>query len=558
MTLKFGRASTLDITAGLTAVFGILTLSSTLFALLHLRDARIVLADAHFTVIAGISLIYLSMLLRRGKRNAWMVSVAAFVFVLARNLRHFGFDDEISRHYALLVLTNLLLPTVVLALLLIYRKNFIARSEPLNFRIALRRTAIVLAVAFLYGVVGFQLFDHNDFHQEISSVAAAHYTIDQFGLTTNDRPQTYSRRAVFFVDSLASISLASLAYVALAFFSPVRFRLIHRRQDYADAASLVANQALSSEDFFKLWPRDKAYFFNRDRSAMIAYHVSRRVAMCVGDPLGGKRPAADLMGDFLDFCQTNDWRPALIHTDKSMLSLYSRLGMESQKIGEEALVDTTHFVSEVAGNKYFRNIRNRFTKQGYSFEVLEAPFNDHVLSALRRISDDWLSRPGRAERGFMLGYYTKEYMQKCRLAVVKDGSGEIKAFLNQVPDCKTGEANYDFLRHSSDSPSNINDFLMMNFIGSLMNDGYKKLNMGLCPLSGLENQSDEDRNLVDSVLRFAYANGGRFYSFEGLKRFKSKYEPDWEDRYIVYGGGLAGFGMTMNALLKAMTNVPRR
>lgn len=344
----------LEIVAALTAVAGLFTLSSTLFALLHFRGARLVIADAHLTLISGISLIYLAATLRRGKRNAWLVSLVVFALLLVRNIRHFGFD-EVSPHYAALALTNLIFPVTVLTALIVFRGRYRVKSGALTFRIAFRRGLIILAIAFLYGAIGFQLFDHHDFHQEIGPLQAAHYTIDQFGLTTNNQPTAYTRRAVFFVDSLASVSVASLAYVAIAFFAPVRFRLTHRRQDYEDAGQIVNRRARSSEDFFKLWPRDKVYFFNRSRSAVIAYRVTRGVALSVGDPLGKLADRPRQLADFLELCRTNDWRPAFIHTDSASLKLYKSYGLEAQKIGEEALVDIKHFVNNVARNKYFRN-----------------------------------------------------------------------------------------------------------------------------------------------------------------------------------------------------------
>ena len=76
--------------------------------------------------------------------------------------------------------------------------------------------------------------------------------------------------------------------------------------------------------------------------------------------------------------------------------------------------------------------------------------------------------------------------------------------------------------------------------------------MGLSPLAGLEKANDSASRLLNGFLGFAYANGNRFYSFHGLKRFKTKYEPDWESRYIVYRGGLRGFTKTINSLMFAM------
>ncbi len=77
--------------------------------------------------------------------------------------------------------------------------------------------------------------------------------------------------------------------------------------------------------------------------------------------------------------------------------------------------------------------------------------------------------------------------------------------------------------------------------------------MGLSPLVGIDEAKTSDFSLITSLLKVVYANGNRFYSFQGLFRFKSKFEPKWRNRYVVYrGSSFSGFVKTMNSLVKAM------
>src|SRR5581483_4545767 len=112
--------------------------------------------------------------------------------------------------------------------------------------------------------------------------------------------------------------------------------------------------------------------------------------------------------------------------------------------------------------------------------------------------------------------------------------------------------NFDFLRHADGAPGNINDFLMLNYIEQLNSHNIGRLNMGLSALAGLEDSQADTSPLLNSFLSFIYESGDRFFAFRGLNRFKSKYQPEWQDRFVVYRGGLAGFGRTMNALMRAM------
>lgn len=546
------QSRALQAIAALVFLSGILTIVSVLFAELPRRGGLLVSADAHVTLLTGLTFIYLASLLRRGKRSAWFAALPIYGYIVVRNFRHYVFDLPSTHFHPLPILLNLLVPFGALIGLIIYRNRFTVKSQVRNSALAARRALLVLLVAFLFGLAGFQLMDKPDFHQEISVTASAHYVVDQFGLTTDKQLVPYSRRAKLFLDSLAVVSLGSLFYVAVSFFNPIRFRLVHHDRDYQDMARLLGTYPGNSEDFFKLWPHDKAYFFTGGRRAGLAYRVTGGVALCAADPVGDPGSFPGLLADFADYCYLNDWEPAFIHTMQTHANIYKRHGFERQKIGEEAVVDLTHFITHVKPTKYFRHIMHKFDGQAYTTELLKPPHSPAVLHQLKQISDDWLKVPGRTERGFLMGYYTPDYLQQCQIMVARDSNKQLQAFINLLPVIDPEEANFDLLRHRQGSPGNINDFLLVGLIDHLHQKGFKRLNLGLCPLSGLDANGPESSGAVDSVLRFVYANGNRFYSFQGLRRFKAKYEPSWRSRFIVYKGGLAGFTRTLNALRRAL------
>jgi phosphatidylglycerol lysyltransferase len=200
---------------------------------------------------------------------------------------------------------------------------------------------------------------------------------------------------------------------------------------------------------------------------------------------------------------------------------------------------------------------NKFKNQDYSYELLSPPHHKAVLERLKVISDEWLSKGGRSERGFGMGYYTDEYAQMCQMAVARDGAGTIQAFMNLVPasNFDKQEGTYDMIRQTNNSLSNVVDYLIINVMEGLQKDGYKRFNMGLSPLAGLDETESEERTILDNVLKFAYSNGDPFFSFSGLHKFKSKYEPEWQDRYLGFKGGVRGFSRSMTALTRCMSKV---
>lgn len=531
---------------GLLLVIGTLREQLALHGHFHLGDVQV-----GVPLIAGLTLLYLSASLLRQKQTAWALVLGVYLFVLGE-----AFDDVFTpnlsaRAVVARLLRGIVLPLIVITGLFIWRKYYTVKSDLQTFRQSLSIIIVVLLVALMYGVGGFLLMDKHDFHQEIGLPQAIHQTVDQFGLTTKQlHPYTY--RAKLFLDSLSVISIGAVAYALISLFQPLKARFADQVHNRETTRQLLSDHPASSEDFFKLWPHDKLYFLNDQHTAGLALHVYHGVALVVGDPAGDARAFSDLLSRFDSVCYVNDWTPAFIHTEARLNELYERHGFSVQKIGEEAVLDLEHFQESVATNKYFRHIRNKFDKQGYTLEVLQPPHNAAIIERLADISRDWLSKPGREERGFMMGYFTPAYMQQGQLMVARDAAGTIQAFINQIPSFDQEEANFDLLRYVSGSPTNLNDYLLLHFIRYAKEQGFKRLNLGLCPLTGLDKKDDENSSVIDSALRFAYANGDRFYSFTGLQRFKAKYEPQWSDRFVVYRGGIRGFTRNANALNRAM------
>ncbi len=529
------------------AVHGVVIMITALEDQLHVHFSRFAVHANGYVfslpMFLGLSLVYVAMLLRRRKHTAWLTALGVYGVILALTIVQMA----VSHHFgAVRALRGVVLPLVAISLLLYFKNDFRVRSDVRSFASAARFSALILAVALLYGVTGFLLLDKRDFHSDISVWGAVQRTVDQFGWTTEQAIVPHTRRAHLFVDSLRVVSVAAVGYAALALFQPIKGRLVDQTSQRELARELLQKHHGNSEDFFKLWPEDKHYFFNLSHTAGVAYGVRNGVALVAGDPFGDPQHFDQLLSNFDDFCRINDWRSAYIHIEPKYEQMYRDHGYGLQKLGEEAILHLDHFQDNIQGQKYFRQIRNKFTKQGFTTEMFQPPHNSALLARLQTISDEWLTKPGREERTFMLGYYSSEYMQHCPVMVLRDAVGTIQAFINQVPSFDPDEANYDLLRYTSGALGNANDFLLMEFIAHLHQQGFKRLNLGLCMFAGVG--SEEERTLIDNALRLLYAKGDRFYSFSGLHRFKAKYEPEWSSRYIAYRGGISRFTRVATAL----------
>jgi len=218
------------------------------------------------------------------------------------------------------------------------------------------------------------------------------------------------------------------------------------------------------------------------------------------------------------------------------LPLYVDLGLALLKLGEEARVHLPDFSLEGSHRAQFRTARRRAEREGVSFEVLQPPLDAGVLQELGVISQDWLGAKSVNEKRFSVGFFTPQYIAQFPTAIVRL-QGRIVAFANLWPTSTREELSVDLMRHSTHAPNGLMDYLFVEVMLWGKAQGYRWFNLGMAPLSGLEQHPlapvwHRMGNLVFDV-------GGHFYNFEGLRRYKEKFSPVWEPRYLAAPGGLA-------------------
>ena len=62
---------------------------------------------------------------------------------------------------------------------------------------------------------------------------------------------------------------------------------------------------------------------------------------------------------------------------------------------------------------------------------------------------------------------------------------------------------------------------------------------------------DADASLEEKAMQKIFAHLNRFFSYKGLKAYKDKFDPTWEDRFLVYEGGVPGLVQAGLAIAKA-------
>lgn len=412
------------------------------------------------------------------------------------------------------------------------RKQFAMRNNTEGITQRVRRIAIIAAIGAIYGIIGFFFFGHALFHERFSFAVSLDLALDSLTGFSGTLVEP-TRRGQLFIDSLGGIGIMIFILLLNTLFRPLRIKyLSHESADRHKAVTIVQHSSRSSEDFFKLWPEDKQYYFSPDGMSFIAYKPSGHTIVALGDPVGKKQDFPALVHQFIQYCESLGWSVAAINTSPEGQRLYEKADLSSLFVGNEGIVDVAEFVNTTKTNKHFRYVTNKARRDRLAVEEWTDLTRDQ-LSMLRHISRDWLGRDGRREYTFFMGYFDDSYLRHSRVFVLLQ-DGKPVGYTNVIPSYATGKASIDQLRGMGVISSVGMHFLLANVIETLHSEGAKTLNIGLSPLSGIdESQADLLSRLV---LRIVRTLGTSYYSFGGLEQFKNKFRPEWVRQSVVYSG----------------------
>jgi phosphatidylglycerol lysyltransferase len=115
------------------------------------------------------------------------------------------------------------------------------------------------------------------------------------------------------------------------------------------------------------------------------------------------------------------------------------------------------------------------------------------------------------------------------VAVVRS-HGRPVAFANIWTTAARTSYSMDLMRYSDDAPKNIMDYLFVELLAWGRAQGYQAFEFGMAPLAGLD-----DRPLAPMMSRVGkllFERGEEIYNFQGVRRYKDKYDPLWQSRYV--------------------------
>jgi phosphatidylglycerol lysyltransferase len=334
--------------------------------------------------------------------------------------------------------------------------------------------------------------------------------------------------------ALLGVALAGMAFWSWQLMRPAAGDVNHPSQVEISRAAAIARASPKSDGCYALMG-DKHFMFSASGKSFLMFGKQGRSWVSLFGPTGESREWPDLVWQFVELATAHGGRAAFYQVRPATIPLYLDCGLNVYKLGEYAYVPLADFTLQGAKRANLRSGVNRAEREGLTFEVLAPSEVGTILTELRAVSDAWLGSHKTREKGFSVGQFNEQYLQRLPLAVVRR-EGVVIAFANLMVTDAKDEASVDLMRFVPTAPPGTMDFLFARIMLYLQAEGYRRFGLGMSPMAGMAERRRAPRWQRLGRLLFEY--GERLYGFRGLHHFKSKFEPVWEARYLAAPGGL--------------------
>jgi glycosyltransferase 2 family protein len=464
----------------------------------------ILIEISHFlSSVIGLALILVAFGLSRRLDAAWVASMILLPVAAALALTK-GFDWEEST----------VLMTVFLGMAL-FRRAFPRAAQLSRMEITPGWMVSAGAAVAGAGIVGWWSFQNVDYGQK--SFIGAIFNPDADAARA---VRSSAAAAVLLLAFGIWRLLATPATPKVAGDSDPEFLRVRSILAGAEAAEPGSNLALLG---------DKRFLFSESGRSFLMFGVRGRSWIAMGPPVGRKDERAELFWRFRVLADAHAARPGFYGLGPDDLPELVDLGFSIQKIGESAAVPLASFSLEGRRRGNLRRSWRKTGEEGASFEVIGPPEVGAVMPELKRLSDAWLAHHSGDEKTFSLGHFDPAYVAEFPVAVARV-AGRVVAFATLWTTAQRGAFSIDLMRYADDAPKDVMDFLFVELIDWGRDQGYQAFEFGMAPLAGLD-----DRPLapiMSRVGRLLFERGEDIYNFQGVRRYKDKYDPLWAPRYV--------------------------
>ena len=294
-----------------------------------------------------------------------------------------------------------------------------------------------------------------------------------------------------------------------------KVRTLHRRS--RPQATPAATVTPLMQAAVARWGRESAspFLLGEDRvvvrlaGAAVAGYVRRgRWAVLATDVAAPPWARERVLDELLERLKQGRMRP--VFTCVAEAEPYESRGMYAMPIAEDAVIDLTSFSLK---GKRMPNIRHSVSAAKRA-GLTVVPWSQELAESVAEVSKAWLATKHCGDMGFTLGRFDPEEISStdCRVAV--NAEGKAVGFVTwHHHDGGRGRV-LDIMRRGPDAPNPTIDILIAESLQGFADAALREASLACVPLS-----------------RGKMAE--RLYPTASLRRYKDKFNPTWEPRWLV-------------------------
>ena len=473
-------------------------------------------------VVSGLLLLRVASGLRRRKRAAWRLAVAACAGIALADLV-LAERRPVEAGVAI----------VLFAALLCARNRFAAVSDVGSQWFAARVAGQFLAVAIGYGLVALYLPGHvatgTSFWARLREVLLSlvgaggslpiahdmygdtfHFTLLGFGLLT-------------VVCALVLLLRSAEPVAVLSDADESSLRDLLRRHGARDSLGYFALR------------RDKSVIWSPTGKAAVSYRVVCGVALASGDPIGDPEAWPGAITEFRRHVERHGWTPAVMGCGELAATVYARdYGLTALELGDEAILTPDEFCLEGRAMRGVRQACTRIGRAGYDVEVRTVgELGSAEIAELRSAAADWRGEP--VERGFSMALSRIGDPADGRCVVVTARQdGTLQGLLHFVPWSDHG-LSLDLMRRDRTSDNGLNEFMIATLMQECGQLGVDRVSLNFAVFrDALERGAQIGAGPVVRLWRRLLLLASRWWQIDSLYRFNAKFRPEWQPRFICY------------------------
>lgn len=314
------------------------------------------------------------------------------------------------------------------------------------------------------------------------------------------------------------------------------------------AYSIMNRLGRDSQNYLSLH-EESEFYFGSEVDGLVAYSLSGKKAMSLGDPVCRAADLAKLTQEYVQFCRANGWKPVFNSVSREMVETLESLDLEVIKYGEEPILRLSEY--SLAGKNRSALRRNLSKVRRSGATLIEYCPQQNRDDELEQKIDD-LARRWQANKGRNLGYtvgsldFDEPYDRRFFLTIGEDGN--LLTALSLLPYEEANGYCVDVMYRDFDAVTGAMEHAIIESAFQLKDDGVEDLSLGIAPLAGID-PSKPGVSRTEKIMNAIFHEMDAEYNFKGLYRFKKKFGPNiWKPRYLAYDKrvSLPGLALSLN------------